>query len=94
MKFKNGITAIDLGTTRSITPGLLQIILDENYLARAYWVNTSDNKLIKDLLKKSSLDFKRDFEILVMAVLSQRLLIVTSCLNILEIIQQAFGICS
>ena len=35
------------------------------YELRPYWVNTSDNQLIKDLLKKSSLDFKKDFEILV-----------------------------
>ncbi len=27
-----------------------------------YWVNTSDNQLIKDLLKKSPLSFKEDFE--------------------------------
>ncbi len=30
-----------------------------------YWVNTSDNQLIKDLLKKSPLTFKRDFAALV-----------------------------
>ena len=36
-----------------------------DYELRPYWVNTSDNQLIKDLLKKSSLDFKKDFEILV-----------------------------
>lgn len=36
-----------------------------NFELRPYWVNTSDNQLIKDLLKKSSLDFKKDFEILV-----------------------------
>ena len=30
-----------------------------------YWVNTSDNQLIKDLLKKSPLKFKEDFEGLV-----------------------------
>lgn len=32
---------------------------------KPYWVNTSDNQLIKDLLKKSDLEFKRSFELLV-----------------------------
>ncbi len=53
------------GNDTIYNPWSIANYLDENYLARAYWVNTSDNKLIKDLLKKSSLDFKRDFEILV-----------------------------
>ena len=27
-----------------------------------YWINTSDNQLIKDLLKQSPLEFKQQFE--------------------------------
>ncbi len=53
------------GDNTIYNPWSIANYLDENYFARAYWVNTSDNKLIKDLLKKSSLDFKKDFEILV-----------------------------
>lgn len=31
---------------------------------RPYWINTSDNQLVKDLLKQSPLEFKSNFEIL------------------------------
>ncbi len=31
---------------------------------RPYWINTSDNQLVKDLLKQSPLEFKTNFEIL------------------------------
>ena len=45
--------------------GRSRIIFTRNFELRPYWVNTSDNQLIKELLKNSSLDFKKDFEILV-----------------------------
>lgn len=52
------------GNTTIYNPWSIANYLHTDYQLRPYWVNTSDNQLIKDLLKKSSLDFKKDFEIL------------------------------
>jgi hypothetical protein len=53
------------GDVTIYNPWSIANYLDENYRARPYWVNTSDNQLIKDLLKKAPLDFKRSFEVLI-----------------------------
>lgn len=52
------------GDTTIYNPWSIANYLSENFEARPYWVNTSDNQLIKDILKKSRLDFKQSFEIL------------------------------
>jgi hypothetical protein len=38
--------------------------IQEQGVLKPYWVNTSDNKLVKDLLIQSSTQFKHDFELL------------------------------
>ena len=43
---------------------IVNCIQEEGNL-KPYWINTSDNQLIKDLLKKSPLTFKKDFESLI-----------------------------
>jgi hypothetical protein len=39
--------------------------IKQNGETKPYWVNTSDNQLIKDLLKESTLKFKHQFELLI-----------------------------
>lgn len=53
-----------VGETIIYNPWSIANCLYENGALKPYWINTSDNQLIKDLLKKSKLEFKENFEVL------------------------------
>ncbi len=50
-----------VGETVIYNPWSIVNFLKQKGDAKPYWVNTSDNQLIKDLLKKSPLTFKKEF---------------------------------
>jgi len=54
-----------VGDTVIYNPWSIVNCVDEKGNLKPYWVNTSDNQLIKDLLKRSALSFKKEFEELV-----------------------------
>ena len=53
-----------IGDTTLYNPWSIISCMKNEGLLQSYWVNTSGNELIKDLLINSSLDFKKDFEYL------------------------------
>jgi hypothetical protein len=53
-----------LGDTVIYNPWSIVNYIDEKGLLKPFWINTSDNQLIKDLLKKSDIEFKQDIELL------------------------------
>ena len=53
-----------IGDTTVYNPWSIISCMKNEGLLQSYWVNTSGNELIKDLLINSSLDFKKDFEYL------------------------------
>lgn len=54
-----------IGQTVIYNPWSIANCVKQNGNTSPYWINTSDNQLIKDLLKKSPLKFKQDFEALI-----------------------------
>jgi len=61
---KQWYNGYNFGGTTIYNPWSIAKYINENGILRTYWINTSDNELIKDLLIKSSLDFKKQFELL------------------------------
>ena len=53
-----------IGNTVIYNPWSIVNCIQEQGVLKPYWVNTSDNKLVKDLLIQSSTQFKHDFELL------------------------------
>lgn len=53
------------GECKVYNPWSIINLVDNKGKLQAYWVNTSDNTLIKDLLKKSSPEMKEELEIIV-----------------------------
>lgn len=53
-----------IGGTVIYNPWSIANLLYEKGALRPYWINTSDNQLIKDLLRKAPLQFKKQFEVL------------------------------
>src|SRR5262249_28760965 len=53
-----------IGITTIYNPWSIAKCVHENGAIKPYWVNTSSNQLIKDLLKKSTLDVRKGFELL------------------------------
>ncbi len=52
------------GGTTVYNPWSIARYINEKGVLKAYWINTSDNKLIKDLLLESNIEFKKQFELL------------------------------
>ncbi len=64
-EIKDWYNGYQVGQTVIYNPWSIANCVKRHGKLEPYWVNTSDNQLIKDLLKRSSLIFKRDFEFLV-----------------------------
>jgi len=64
-EIKEWYNGYKVGETVIYNPWSIVNYLKQKGEAKPYWVNTSDNQLIKDLLKKSTLSFKKEFEELV-----------------------------
>ena len=60
-KWYNGY---QIGEMTIYNPWSIINFLGENGLFQSYWVNTSDNQLIREQLSQGSLSFKQDFETL------------------------------
>ncbi len=65
LEIKEWYNGYKVGETIIYNPWSIVNCLKQKGLIIPYWVNTSDNQLIKDLLKKSPLSFKKEFEELV-----------------------------
>ncbi len=65
-EIKEWYNGYQIGDTTIYNPWSIANCIREKGTTKSYWINTSDNQLIKDLLKKSPLSFKKDFELLVM----------------------------
>jgi len=61
-EIKEWYNGYKIGETVIYNPWSIVNCVDEKGITVPYWVNTSDNQLIKDLLKKSPLSFKKEFE--------------------------------
>lgn len=53
-----------IGNTVIYNPWSIVNCVNDEGMMKPYWINTSDNQLIKDILKKAPLDFKQKFEAL------------------------------
>lgn len=61
-EIKEWYNGYQIGSTTIYNPWSIVNCLKQKGQLIPYWVNTSDNQLIKDLLKKSPLEFKTEFE--------------------------------
>jgi hypothetical protein len=64
-EIKQWYNGYQIGETVIYNPWSIVNCIDEKGKLQPYWVNTSDNQLIKDLLKESTLKFKHEFELLI-----------------------------
>ncbi len=64
-EIKQWYNGYKVGRTTIYNPWSIVNCIQEKGTIKPYWINTSDNQLIKDLLKKSPLTIKKDFEELV-----------------------------
>ncbi len=64
-EIKEWYNGYQFGETTIYNPWSIANCVQEKGAIDPYWINTSDNQLIKDLLKKSPLRFKQDFEVLI-----------------------------
>lgn len=71
---KEWYNGYQIGNTVIYNPWSIANCIDEQGTLRPYWVNTSDNQLIKDLLKKSALEFKAEFEKLLKGAAVEKLI--------------------
>ena len=62
---KEWYNGYQFGNTTIYNPWSIANCVQEKGHLKPYWIGTSDNQLIKDLLKHSPLQFKKDFEILI-----------------------------
>ncbi len=63
-KIKEWYNGYQIGDTVLYNPWSIVNCIQEQGLVKPYWVNTSDNSLIKNLLVQSSTKFKHQFELL------------------------------
>jgi hypothetical protein len=63
-EIKQWYNGYQVGETIIYNPWSIVNCINEKGTLQPYWVNTSDNQLIKDLLKESTLKFKHEFELL------------------------------
>ena len=61
-KMKAWYNGYEMGETTLYNPWSITNCLSKGGRIKRYWLNTSDNELIKNLLINSSIDFKQDFE--------------------------------
>lgn len=61
-QLKDWYNGYQIGETIIYNPWSIVNCVDEKGVTIPYWVNTSDNQLIKDLLKSSPIEFKAEFE--------------------------------
>ncbi len=62
------------GDTTIYNPWSIANCIQEQGKTEPYWINTSDNQLIKDLLKQSPLEFKQQFESLMQGGTTERII--------------------
>ncbi len=62
------------GNTTIYNPWSIANCIDEEGETKPYWINTSSNELIKDLLKRSPLEFKAQFEALMQGNTTEQLI--------------------
>lgn len=61
---KNWYNGYQIGNNVIYNPWSITNCISEKCILQPYWVNTSDNQLIKDLLKASPIEFKKELELL------------------------------
>jgi hypothetical protein len=63
-EIKEWYNGYQIGNTVIYNPWSIASCIKRNGETEPYWINTSDNQLIKNILKQSPLDFKKEFEFL------------------------------
>lgn len=64
-EIKTWYNGYQFGNTTIYNPWSIAYCIQEQGKTAPYWINTSDNQLIRKLLKKSPLEFKTQFEKLI-----------------------------
>ncbi len=73
-EIKEWYNGYQIGQTVIYNPWSIANCVKQKGETEPYWVNTSDNQLIKDLLKISPLTFKQDFESLIAGKIIEKLI--------------------
>lgn len=73
-EIKNWYNGYQIGNQLTYNPWSIINCITENGVLEPYWINTSDNALIKNLLLKSSEEFKNRFELLLEGQFIERLI--------------------
>ncbi len=72
-EIKHWYNGYQIGDTILYNPWSIVNCIQDDGVLKPFWVNTSDNELIKDLLLKSSINFKEKFEILLQGIPAEQL---------------------
>jgi hypothetical protein len=62
--YRVGLPKGKVAFTRLYNPWSILSFVDEEGVFAPYWVNTSDNKLVQEFMRKASADIKQDFELI------------------------------
>ena len=73
-EIKDWYNGYNVGQVAIYNPWSIANCIKQNGQTKPYWINTSDNQLIKDLLKESSLEFKTQFEHLMRGETTEQLI--------------------